>query len=422
MSSSGGGDGDGNSHNSTIMTDSNVLRLIRRYDPVGASTIGIKPRHSLETTRNVYHTNPSTSISSLPSNLSSSSSSFLPQRTLTSIHDDNNNKLVKQPSTPRLQRQKAIHEQEPPSLPSPNVTNTIRPILKYTLPTPCTELNIQPKRTEPLTIEIEPHVLSTITNENTIGCQPLITTGTKRVCAAVSKSEWDLRLQHDPLSPVVPLPPQPSSILPIRPPSPRTMINQQQKKESYRPLFGRSKSSVGINNDNNEQDDHIDDFDENSAPITAGSCVNKLKQLFATKSSLDLTRSSVNKQDQADSVESNLNRSLNTNDKNINKSDLKSSKSPLIQKIPNSNSIESQIRTIPNGNLTKPTTINQDPIRVTSPLLKRPILKSQKTLDRYVKIIFLINKYRNDKNQKKRRNKFAYLIDSLIECDMSLYF
>jgi len=412
MLSLSSGGGDGNSHNPTIMTDSNVLRLIRRYDPVAASTIGIKARHSLENTSNIYHTNPSTSISSLPSNLSSSSSSFLPQRILTSIHD--NNKLVIQPSTPRLQRQKAIHEQEPPSLPSPNVTNTIRPILKYTLPTPCTELNIQPKKTEPLAIEIEPHVPPTITNENTIGCQPLITAGTKRVCAAVSKSEWDLRLQQDPLSSVIPPP-----ILPIRPPSPRTTINQQQKKESYRPLFGRSKSSVGISNDNNEQDHHSDDFDENSAPITAGSCVNKLKELFSTKSSLDLTRSSINKHDRVDSVESNHNRSLNTNGKNTNKSDLKSPTTPFIQKIPNSNSIESQIHTIPKGNLTKPTTINQDTIPVTSPLLKRPILKSQKTIDRYVKIIFLINKYRNDKNQE---NKCVHLIDSLIECDMSLYF
>jgi hypothetical protein len=410
MLSLSSGGGDGNSHNPTIMTDSNVLRLIRRYDPVGVSTGSIRTRRSLENTRNAYHTNPSKSLSSLPLNATSSLSSVLPQRTSTSIHENNN--LVRQPSTPRLQRQKAIHEQEPPSppsppLPSPNVTNSIRPILKYTSPTARAPLNVQSNKTQPLTIEVEPHVSPTITNEHTITYQPLITTGTKRVCAAISKSEWDIRLQNDSLSPIAtPPPPLPTPpTIPIRPPSPRTTINQQQEKESYRPLLGRSKSSVGINIKNNEQDNEIDDFDENSAPITTGSCVNKLKQLFITKSSLHLTNSPINKQDPVSPMESNLNRPLNTNETNINKPDLNLSTPSLSQKVPNSNSIETQAQTIPNGNLTKPTTIIQEAIPASSPLFKRPIIKSQKTFDGYVEIIFLIDKYRNDKNRKKGKRK-----------------
>jgi hypothetical protein len=391
MPSSSSGGGNGHSHNPTIMTDSNVLRLIRRYDPVAASTIGIKQRRSLGITQSA---DPPKSLPSFLSNISSSLCSLLPQqRTSTSTHEDN--RVVKQPSTPRLQRQQAIPEQElPPSVPSPNVTNSIRPILKYISPTSRAELNVQPRKTEPLTIEIEPHVPTTITNDNTATHQPLITTGTKRVCAAVSKSEWDLRLQNDLPSATVP-----PSAFPIRPPSPRTTINQQQEIESYRPLLARSKSSMGINY-NNEHDDDIDDFDEKSAPVTVGSCVKKLQQLFNTKPSLDLTTSSINKQDPI--IESNLNRHLNTNGKSTTKPDLLSSPSPLIQRVPNLTSIEPPTRTIPNGNLTKPTTIVQEAIPTSSPALKRPILRSQKTMDRYVKMIFLIIQYRNGKNNKRK--------------------
>jgi len=382
MPSSSSGDGDGNNSNSKIMTDSHVLRLIRRYDPVGSTTTGIKPGRSLENTRGAWNTVASNSTYSLPSNLSSSTCSLLPQRTLSTTHEDNGS--VRQSSIPRLQRQRAFHEQE--RSPSPNVSNSIRPILKYTLPASRAEFNVQSKKTEPLTIEIEPHVPPSvlITNENAFTYQPLITTGTKRVCAAISKSERDLRLQHDPPSPIAPHSP---STFPIRPSSSRTTINQQQEKESYRPLLSRSISSIGINN-TNEHDDDFDDFDENSAPIIVGSCVEKLKQIFTPKSSIDSTNLPLNKQHRFDSIESNLNRSLNTNGTNINKSDLFLSTSSLIQKQPNSNSIESQTRTIPNGNLTKPTTIIQEDLPSSSPLLKRPILRSQKTLNRYVKISF----------------------------------
>jgi hypothetical protein len=375
MPSSSSGDGDGNRHDLTIMTDSNVLRLIRRYDPVGSSTTGIRTRHSLEHTRGAWQTIAPKSLSSLPYNVPSTSCSYLPQQSVSFTHE--NNESVKQPSTPRLQRQKAIHEQEPSSF---NVTNSIRPILKYTPSAARAELNVQPKKTEPLSIEIVPHVSppSIITNEHPVTYQPLITTGTKRVCAAISKSEWDLRSQHDLPSPVVP----PPSSFPVRPSSPhRPTVNLQQQKESYRPLLGRSKSTIAINN-NHEDDDDIDDFDEKSAPIiTTGSCVDKLKKLFITKSSLDLTNSPIDNQHRVDSIESNLNRRLNDN----NKTSTLSSPSSCIQNIPKSNSIESQSRTITNGSSTKPITVIQEAVPTSSPLIKKPLLRSQKTFDRYVK-------------------------------------
>jgi hypothetical protein len=353
--SSSSSGGDGNSHHSTVMADSHVLRLIRRYDPVAADTIGIRSRRSLENTQSVFHTNPPKSLSS---NISSSSCSYLPQQTSIPTHEDN--RSVRQSSTPRLQRQTAIHEQE---LPTSNVnTNSVQPIIKYSSPTAHAAVNIQPKKTEPLSIEIEPHVPPTITNESTITYQPLITTGTKRVCAAISKSEWNLRLQQDPPFPIL-SPPTP----PIQSSSPQKSIDQPQEKESYRPLFSRSKSTMEVHHEN-KQDDDMDDFDENSAPISTVSCVGKLKQLFNTKPSPSLSNSSLNKQNRMNSPDSNLNQRLHTNGTN--------------QKISHSTPNETQIRTISNGNLTKPTTIIQEATPTSSPLLKRPILKSQKTIDR----------------------------------------
>jgi hypothetical protein len=364
MPSSSSGDGDGNSHHSTIMTDSNVLRLIRRYDPVAATSIGIRPRRSLENTRSASHANTSKSISSLSSNITSSSCSYLPQQTSLPIHEDN--RSIRQSSTPRLQRQKAIPEHE---FSDPNVSKTsIQPILKYTPPTPRAVTNIQPKKTEPLSIEIEPHVPPTATtNESSITYQPLITTGTKRVCAAISKSEWNLRLQQDPPFPILSpsTPPIQSSSSPSQ--SHKT-IDQPQEKESYRPLFNRSKSTMEVHHDNGNDHD-TDDFDENSAPITPGSCVGKLKQLFNTKPSINQSNPSLNKQNRMDSLDSTLNRRLNTSDL----------VSPSI-KFNQNNSL--QTPTTMNVNSTKPTTIVQDVTPVASPLLKRPILRSQKTVDR----------------------------------------
>jgi hypothetical protein len=316
------------------MMDSQVLRLIRRYDPVGSNTTGtITPRRSLESTRGVWHT--------VAPQLPPESPPYLSRRSLTTTYEDEI--PTKQPSTPRLQRQQAIYEQEPP------LTNSIRPILKYASPTSRTEFIVQPHRTEPLTIEIDPHV--SLSNENAAIYQPLITTGTKRVCAALSKSEWDLRIQNE-TSPIIP--PLP---FPVRPPSPpQETINQQQERESYRPILSRSKSSTIINHTN---DDDIDDFDEISAPIigSSRSCVEKLKQLFSTKSSVDLTN--------YDQVDSNV--------------------SPAIVKP----ILEPPQRKQINENLNKPTTIVQD-VTPTFPLFNRqPVLISQKTIDRYKRFFLL---------------------------------
>lgn len=341
------------------MMDSNVLRLIRRYDPVSSNTTGVIPRRSLEKTRGLWNTVISKTESPQPSD----SSPFLSRRSLTTAYEDDI--PIKQITTPRLQRQEAIYEIEsPPPPPIPPPPPPPRPILKYASSRSRSEFIVQPHQTEPLTIEIDPYISipplpSLLPNESPATYQPLITTGTKRVCSALSKSEWDLRLQQEQI--------------PIRPPSPplpSILINQQQENESYQPSLGRSKSSGTINHNN--PDDDIDDFDENSAPILpTGSCVEKLKQLFVTKSPNDSTNPSLNSQHRNDSIDSNLNRRLNSNSQN--------ERSPSIVKTippppPQINSMESPSRII-----NKPTTIIQD----VTPIFKKPILRSQKTIDRY---------------------------------------
>lgn len=320
------------------MMDSNVLRLIRRYDPVGSNTNISKPRRSLENTRGVWHTVASKTTVSQPSE----SSPFLSSRSLTTAYEDEI--PIQKPITPRLQRQQAIPESE--TLSSTSTANKLRPILKYNSRSR-SEFIVQPHQAEPLTIEIEPQIPPT--NEITSAYQPLITIGTKRVCSALSKSEWDLRLQQEQL--------------PIQSPSPSpspVVNNQQEEKESYRPSLGRSKSSMVINNNSDNQDD---DFDEKSAPIIgSGSCVEKLKQLFVTRSSLDLTNPSLNSQHRHDSIDSNLNRRLSVTNK--------FSKSPSPAKHPPTmNSIE------PQPPVTyKPETIIEEIIPVTLPLISKPIV------------------------------------------------
>jgi hypothetical protein len=329
--------------------DSNVLRLIRRYDPVASSTTTrIIPRRSLENTRGVWHTVASKTATSEPSD----SSPFLSRRSLTTTFEDEI--PVKQQSTPRLQRQHAIQESEPPP-PPPTPINSIRPILKYTSSRARSEFIVQPHQTEPLTIKIDPYIPPP-SNESPATYQPLITTGTKRVCSALSKSEWDLRLQQEQL--------------PIQSPSPSSnLLNQQQEKESYRPSLIRSQSSTTLNHNNNDQ--NIDDIDEISAPIIpTGSCVEKLKQLFVTKSSFDITNPSLNNHHRNDSIDSNLNRRINLN----NQIDRSSS-------IIKPTLIESQTHIIH-----KPTPIIQE----VTPIYKKPIFRSQKTIDRYAILIILI--------------------------------
>lgn len=353
------------------MTDSNVLRLIRRYDPVAAEAIGIRHRHSLENTRNAPEVNSTISVPSLPNNISSSCS-YLPQQTSVPIYEDN--RSIRQASaTPRLRRQQAIHEQD---LSPTNTTASIQPILKYTAPTSRIEGNLQAKTLEPLSIEIEQPVPPPITNENATIYQPLITTGTKRVCAAISKSEWNLRLQQDPPPPIAP--PQ---TLPIQTPSPPKIIDSPPpppppaKKESYRPLLSRSRSIMEVE-DQNGADNDQDKFDENSAPVAISSCVGRLKQLFNAKTSLDITSPRMTKQNRMSSIDSNLDRHSYPNEIDLTKSNLLPSNTAINQK--SANAIESIVPSLSNSNSMKPVSLIQE---TTSPSLKRPILKSQKTVD-----------------------------------------
>ncbi|CAF4791455.1 unnamed protein product, partial [Rotaria magnacalcarata] len=79
---------------------------------VGSNTTGIKGRRSLESTRGLWNTVASKIEPPQPP----ASSPFLSRRALTTTYEDEI--PVKQPSTPRLQRQQAIQEtHEPESLP-----------------------------------------------------------------------------------------------------------------------------------------------------------------------------------------------------------------------------------------------------------------------------------------------------------------
>ncbi|CAM4895290.1 unnamed protein product [Rotaria socialis] len=345
--------GEGNNYKSIITMDSTVLRLIRRYDPVGSNTTGIKARRTLESTRGLWNTFASKIEPPQPP----ASSPFLSRRSLTTSYEDEI--PAKQPSTPRLQRQQAIQEtHEPESLPSSLANNPIRPILKYSSSRSRSEFIVQPHQIEPLTIDIEAHDPSG--NENTSTYQSLITIGTKRACSALSKSEWDLRLQQEQF--------------PIQSPTPSSVVsNVQQEQEFHQPTLSRSKSSTGINNhnNNNDQDDDIDEFDENSAPIiNHGSCVQKLTQLFATKSSLNLTNTPISNQHRKDSIDSNFNRHLNLN----NKTNISSSSSVKLSPQFNPNESQQQI-------IHKPTTIAQD-VTTTIPFISATsLINSQKTID-----------------------------------------
>ena len=290
------------------MMDSNVLRLIRRYDPSNINSTGNVPRRTLETTRGLWNT-----IATNPSD----SSPFLSRRALTTAQNDDI------PFISRLQRQQAIQENEQPPIPPPPPVNYIRPILKYNSTRSRSEFIVQPHQTEPLSVDIDPYITPPpTTNESSASYQPLITTANKRVCSALSKSEWDLRLQQD-------------QAPPVRAPSPPlTLINQQSIKDNSRKILNRSQSS-GLINDVNNQDEQIDN-DVSLQPTS--SCIEKIKQLFVSKSSQDGT-------DSAD------NRSQKSTDK-----------SPSIRPIH------------------KPTTIIQD---VTPSFNRKPLIRSEKTIDRY---------------------------------------
>lgn len=247
--------------------DSNVLRLIRRYDPANSNGTGSITRRSLDRNRNIWDS--ASSKGNTPQ--LSDSSPFSSRRSLTLNYDDDPSRNYLW--TPRLQHQQVIPEFEPVPTPPPPPVSTVRPILKYTSRSR-SEFIVQPHQTEPLTIEIDP-LIRPLSNESPATYQPLITTGNKRVCSALSKSEWDLRLQQEQQQP------------PVRPPSPSSVtINLPQEKESYRPTLGRSKSS-GTIDQNKDHDDSVEEF---SAPILPPhhTYVDKLKQLFVSKSMHDL--------------------------------------------------------------------------------------------------------------------------------------
>ena len=342
--------------------DSHVLRLIRRYDPVVSSSTGIKTRQSLEKTRGVWNTIGSDTHAPIQSN----SSPILSRRALTTTIEDGTQ--IKSPSTTRLQRQEAIQEHDSTiSI----IKNTPRPILKYASPRSRAELQLNPHKTEPLNIEIEPFFASPpplttmiVSSENPLHYQSLITTGSRRVCSALSKSEWDLRLQRDSPPVVPPLP------FPVRPPSPPLeMIQSPQGQEPSVLPANHSQSSLVTNNKANDDDD--DDFDQMSAPIisTTGSYVKKLKKMLERKSSLDNIHSNSN--------ELNLDRYLPAS---------------LIEPSPNRNSsvsttfIEPPPRTVFNHQFNSRPSAFQEVNAASSPassssLIKKPIFRSQKTID-----------------------------------------
>lgn len=279
--------------------DSQVLRLIRRYDPVASKPTGSKTRPSLENTRAQWHTviaaPTDPSMAPIPPPPASFGSPLLSRRAMTTNLEEELSSKVS--LTPRLQRQQAIQEQDL----SPS--HSLRPILKYASPRPRAEIVLQPHRTEPLSVQIEAPP-SNVPVESPATYQPLITTGTKRICSALSKSELDLRLQHDsPPPPVVP--PHP---FPVRPPSPpfdELVQPSDQPDVSPEPSIDRSKSAQLMNTNQNGEEE-ADEFDQMSAPIisNAGSSIAKLKQILARKSSLDIEETPRSNADLSPSVSS----------------------------------------------------------------------------------------------------------------------
>ncbi|UJR20854.1 hypothetical protein I4U23_023964 [Adineta vaga] len=346
--------------------DSNVLRLIRRYDPRSSNTTGVLSRTSLDDTRNIWNTFASPTDTQQPFE----SSPFLSNRSLTTTYEDEI--PLRQTSIPRIQRQQAIHDVEPspPILPSSSSSttcpiNSLRPILKYGSSRSRSEFFVDPHVNESFKNESGLPI-----NESAATYQPLITSGTKRVCSALSKSEWDLRLQQE-QSP----PPPPPPSLPIRPPSPVMINPQQQEKESYRPALGRSKSTLGIDNTN--------DGNESNEPslsmVDDGSCVEKLKQLFVGKSSVE-----VHEHGRNDSIDSNSNQRINSNNNthsnnnnNNNNNNNRSDQSSVLTKTtPSFNTIGSD-----QYQNNKPTIIVRD-VTPQFPLFKKtPALQQEKAVD-----------------------------------------
>jgi hypothetical protein len=372
--------------------DSHVLRLIRRYDPVGASTTGVRARSTLENTRDVWHTISTNTVQPPPppppsSSLSHLTSSVL-QRSLTTNCDD---ELPIRPTTtaaPRLQRQQAVQEQESVSSSS---TRTLRPILKYGSVKSQGEQIKQAHKTEPLWIEVGPLIpplpsssllpqaLPIVNNDSSPVYQPSMTTTAtttttnKRVCSALSKSEWDLRLQQD-LPPLVP--PLP---FPVRPPSPPLeMIDAMKERDTFdSPVISSGHPVIVIDQVNNDEYDN--DIDEMSAPISTshGSCVQKLKQLLTRKSSSDIPHSIVDEYNRVNHTDGNLDRRTHTN---------QSDRASLIPSTSSSTAGNMQFNP-------RITTTVHEPTPTSSPssfLRRKPMFRSQTAIDRFVELRVII--------------------------------
>ncbi|CAF0778152.1 unnamed protein product [Didymodactylos carnosus] len=360
--------------------DSNVMRLISRFDP--KANVVNKPRslNQLKT----WHTLPDRSpiISTHPSVSNMS----------TIIHEK-----------PKLERQKAIDD---------NDNNSYHhPTMKYSERTR-TELIVQPQTTmtTPLKIVIDNDIKNHIEPQQPY--QPLITTiknntdnrPSRRACAALSKSEWDLRLQNDLTI---------NTIIPVE--------NTSDVIHNHRPLLSRSKSVATINNDDN--DDEHDEIKTRSLStiVRDGSCVEKLRELFANKSSNDLrssTTTPLNQRISDNEQQQNSSHYLDIDiDQNRRFSDDPSRKQRSVTEvIPTKTKIDSiifsnnkdlnnrSITTKQNNdtsldknsifnlnndnnnkrNITKPTVIQQDQDLSPSTshrTIKKPILKSQKTVE-----------------------------------------
>ncbi|CAF0726602.1 unnamed protein product [Didymodactylos carnosus] len=353
--------------------DSNVMRLISRFDPK-ASVIN-KPR-SLDQLK-TCHTSFDRSPIIFAQSVISKSSIITEEK-------------------PNLERQPIVDEN--------NISH--RPIMKYNERTH-TELVVEPQTTitTPLRIVTDNNIKNHVEPQHVY--QPSITTiktntdtrPTRRACAALSKSEWDLRLQSDSTT---------DTLLSVE--------KASNESTNYRPLLSRSKSFAVIYDDEEGNDD------VKSRPLSTivrdGSCVEKLRQLFANKSSNDLRipiTPSTNQRilDNEEQLKSSFHYLNGDNNANRLFSDEPRIERSVTEIIPVKTKIDSLTST--NGkefynhaiaakqnndtnlekslfansnnyhnkrNITKPAVIQQDQdLSVSHRIIKKPILKSQKTVE-----------------------------------------
>lgn len=357
--------------------DSQVLRLIRRYDPVASNvTTTTKARPTLDNIRGVWHTVATNVDLPIPTN---TSPLFSRRALTTNIEEQTSTALI---STPRLQRQEAIQEHDASPTTATAPTNNLRPILKYSAARSKSEFYLHPYKNESINNDIDsgvpspspspspvpPGISFVRSNESPIPTKNEFSTMSKRICSALSKSELDLRLQRD--SPPI-IPPLP---FPIRPPSPPVDIfHSPQEREPSASSFNRSKSSLMINSNHNEQENNADEM---SAPINSstGSYVEKLKQLLVRKSSIDTSQCLIDDVNSEKSIESSLEQ----------RPKLKSIESTSVKRVSPTKTIEPPPRTVFNHNYF-PRTVKIEETNLDTPtpssLVKKVIFRSQKTID-----------------------------------------